>query len=73
MLRKVGRVVVRLALGAAGGALVLLVFGQIVGLFAPGCTVVCKPDVAMTLGALSGAVASFMIGDDRREEPEEEG
>lgn len=61
MLLKTGKFLLRLAIGAAGGALVMVVAGQVVGLFAPGCTVVCQPDIAATLGGLSGAVAGLMV------------
>jgi hypothetical protein len=47
--------------GAAGGALVMIVAGQVVGMFADSCTVVCQPAIAAKLGALSGSVAVFMI------------
>lgn len=61
MLATVRKFLLKLAIGAASGALVMVVAGQVIGLFAPGCTVVCQPDIAATLGGFSGAFAGLMV------------
>jgi len=55
------RGLVKAVLGAAGGALAMVVVGQLVAVVTETCYVVCRPDVAATLGALSGAGAVFTI------------
>jgi esterase/lipase superfamily enzyme len=61
MILKAKKLLVRLVIGAAGGALLMVLTGQVLGLFAASCTVVCKPDVAATMGAISGMFASLMV------------
>ncbi|MGI5863907.1 MAG: hypothetical protein ACOX6T_17885 [Myxococcales bacterium] len=61
MITKAKKLLVRLLIGAAGGALLMVLAGQVVGLFAESCTVVCKPDVAATMGAISGMFAALLV------------
>lgn len=51
----------KVLIGAAGGAIAMILVGQVVALVTETCYVVCRPQVAATLGALSGAVAIFTI------------
>jgi hypothetical protein len=55
------RFLAKAALGAAGGALSMVLVGRVVSLYAHSCTVVCQPGVAAKLGALSGVIAVFVI------------
>ncbi|MGC4115624.1 MAG: hypothetical protein QM765_13675 [Myxococcales bacterium] len=60
-MKAVLKILARAFIGAAGGALAMVAVGQLVALVTETCYVVCRPEVASTLGALSGAVAVFTI------------
>ncbi|MBI5542343.1 MAG: hypothetical protein HY901_00520 [Deltaproteobacteria bacterium] len=60
-MRKVLKVLSKMALGAAGGALAMLLVGRVVALFAQSCTVACAPGFSAQFGALAGAIAIFAI------------
>ncbi len=60
--RPAGKVLLKLAIGAAAGAVLMIVFGQILGAVTKTCTVVCRPWEAAKLGALVGAIAFYNVG-----------
>jgi hypothetical protein len=60
VLRRIGKIAARTAIGAAAGAVATVLIGQVVGLVASSCTVACQPDIAGTAGAIGGALASFL-------------
>lgn len=60
-MRKILRVLGKMALGAAVGAVALVLMGQVVGLFAESCTVACAPGFSARFGALAGMFAIFAI------------
>ena len=61
MLRPILRFLGKAALGAAGGALVMVLIGRLVALFAESCTVSCAPGFSAKFGALAGAMAIHVI------------
>jgi putative Mn2+ efflux pump MntP len=63
--RTLTRIALKLAIGAAAGAVLMIVVGQILGAVTPSCSVVCKPWIAAKLGALVGMVAFYNVGDYR--------
>ena len=62
MLGKVPRTLLKMLVGAVAGAIALVLAGQVIGLFAANCTIVCKPDVAAVLGGVSGFFAALLVG-----------
>lgn len=62
MVRFIMHPVGRLVVGAVGGALLLLIYGQLMGLTGMTCTIVCKPEVGAPLGAVLGALSFLVLG-----------
>lgn len=57
--QKLTRALLRLAGGAAAGAVIVVLGGQAMSLITDSCTLVCQPGVAAPFGALVGAIAFF--------------
>lgn len=60
-MRTVLRILAKAALGAAGGALTMVLVAQLVSLFLDSCTVTCAPGFSAKFGALAGAMGIFLI------------
>lgn len=56
---KLTRWLFRLARGAAAGAVIVVVGGQIMSLVTDSCSLVCQPEIAAPFGALIGAIAFY--------------
>lgn len=58
-IQTITRGLLRLAGGAAAGAVIVVLGGQLMSLITDSCSLVCQPHIAAPFGALVGSIAFY--------------